>query len=154
MYLSFTGTDQFGCHNSGWYLLRFGRKGFLDQAKLDQSQQTQNTQIAAEVDQKVSSWQRSVSRYAGKRPSRNRRHPDSFRRFRKQFRGCTNKFEFLSDVTFPDGTMTLPLTTFTKSWYVQNTGTCEWTKYYSIVYLSEIMLEQQRNFRCLHRINF
>ena len=49
---------------------------------------------------------------------------------------CTNKFEFLSDVTFPDGTMTLPLTTFTKSWYVQNTGTCEWTKYYSIVYLS------------------
>jgi hypothetical protein len=112
-------------------------KDLLDQAKLDQSQQTQNTQIAAEVDQKVSSlatevyldMQENVLPEIGGTPTLSVGSGSSSA-------ACTNKFEFLSDVTFPDGTMTLPLTTFTKSWYVQNTGTCEWTKYYSIVYLS------------------
>ena len=32
--------------------------------------------------------------------------------------------------------MTLPYTTFTKSWYIQNTGTCTWNSKYKVVYYS------------------
>ena len=49
---------------------------------------------------------------------------------------CVNRFTFLSDVTFPDGTMTLPRTRFDKTWYIQNCGSCAMTKQYKIVYVS------------------
>lgn len=49
---------------------------------------------------------------------------------------CVVKFAYLSDVTFPDGTMTLPKTTFTKSWYIQNIGTCNLDNRYKLVYVS------------------
>ena len=49
---------------------------------------------------------------------------------------CVNRFAFLSDVTFPDGTMTLPRTRFDKTWYIQNSGSCAMTKQYKIVYVS------------------
>lgn len=50
--------------------------------------------------------------------------------------GCTDSFAFLGDVTFADGTMTLPFTRFDKIWYIQNTGTCSWNRQYKIVFYS------------------
>ena len=47
---------------------------------------------------------------------------------------CVDRFEFLSDVTFPDGTMTLPNTRFDKTWYIRNSGTCDMTRQYKIIY--------------------
>lgn len=49
---------------------------------------------------------------------------------------CVDRFEFLSDVTFPDGTMTLPNTRFDKTWYIRNSGTCDMTRQYKIIYIS------------------
>ncbi|MFN8398527.1 MAG: NBR1-Ig-like domain-containing protein [Anaerolineales bacterium] len=49
--------------------------------------------------------------------------------------GCDNS-SYLSDVTIPDGTVLAPGATFTKTWSLQNTGSCEWTTSYSIVFYS------------------
>lgn len=49
---------------------------------------------------------------------------------------CENKAEFVTDVTIADGTEILPKTTFTKTWRLRNTGTCEWGVNYSIVFQS------------------
>lgn len=49
--------------------------------------------------------------------------------------GCDNS-SYLSDVTIPDGTVLAPGTTFTKTWSLQNTGSCEWTTSYSMVFYS------------------
>ena len=48
---------------------------------------------------------------------------------------CDNAV-YLSDVTIPDGTVLTPGESFTKSWNLQNTGTCTWTTSYSIAYYS------------------
>jgi hypothetical protein len=37
--------------------------------------------------------------------------------------------KFISDVTIPDGTVMTPNQTFTKTWRLQNIGTCSWTGY-------------------------
>jgi uncharacterized protein YkwD len=50
---------------------------------------------------------------------------------------CTNLASFVSDVTIPDNT---PLTvgeTFTKTWRVQNKGTCIWYSGYTLSHYSE-----------------
>ncbi len=49
--------------------------------------------------------------------------------------GCDNS-AYLSDVTIPDGTVLTPGATFTKTWSLQNTGSCEWTTSYSMVFYS------------------
>lgn len=49
--------------------------------------------------------------------------------------GCDNSV-FVSDVTIPDGTAMTPGQTFTKSWKLQNTGTCPWTTTYKVTFLS------------------
>lgn len=49
--------------------------------------------------------------------------------------GCDNS-TYLSDVTVPDGTVITPGSTFTKTWSLQNTGSCEWTTSYSIAFYS------------------
>lgn len=49
--------------------------------------------------------------------------------------GCDNS-AYLSDVTIPDGTVLTPASTFTKTWSLQNTGSCDWTTSYSIVFYS------------------
>lgn len=49
--------------------------------------------------------------------------------------GCDNS-SYLSDVTIPDGTVLTPGATFTKTWSLQNTGSCEWTTSYSMVFYS------------------
>jgi hypothetical protein len=46
---------------------------------------------------------------------------------------CSN-MKFVSDVTIPDGTQMPVGQTFTKTWRVQNTGTCTWTTSYKLVF--------------------
>jgi murein DD-endopeptidase MepM/ murein hydrolase activator NlpD len=44
--------------------------------------------------------------------------------------------EFIADVTVPPGTQVFPGTQFTKSWRLQNIGTCDWTTSYQLVFFS------------------
>lgn len=39
---------------------------------------------------------------------------------------------YVKDVTIPDGTQVAPLTTFVKKWEIKNTGSCGWSKKYSL----------------------
>lgn len=41
---------------------------------------------------------------------------------------------FITDVTVPDGTLLEPGETFTKTWRLQNTGTCTWTSGYALIF--------------------
>ena len=43
---------------------------------------------------------------------------------------------FVSDVTYPDGSVVGRGNTFTKTWRVRNVGTCTWTNSYQLVYVS------------------
>jgi hypothetical protein len=49
--------------------------------------------------------------------------------------GCNN-LAFVRDVTMPSGTVLQKNQGFTKTWKVQNTGTCEWMYQYRLVLLS------------------
>ena len=40
--------------------------------------------------------------------------------------GCRNGMQFVSDVSIPDRTVLLPNMSATKTWNIQNTGTCTW----------------------------
>ena len=46
-----------------------------------------------------------------------------------------NRAEFVSDVNYPDKTTVPPGTSFTKTWRLQNTGSCTWTSGYAVVYV-------------------
>jgi len=48
---------------------------------------------------------------------------------------CDN-MAFLSDVTIPDNDIIPPGTTFKKSWFLKNNGTCTWTTDYAMVFVS------------------
>ena len=43
---------------------------------------------------------------------------------------------FIKDVSVPDGTVISPGTVFTKTWRIQNNGTCSWTSAYSLVFIN------------------
>jgi hypothetical protein len=43
---------------------------------------------------------------------------------------------FIKDVTIPDGTIIGRSATFTKTWRIQNTGTCSWTTSYALVFVN------------------
>lgn len=45
-----------------------------------------------------------------------------------------NQAKWVQDVTIPDGTKISPNSTFTKTWRIQNTGTCTWNTAYAVVY--------------------
>ncbi len=49
---------------------------------------------------------------------------------------CTDKVKFISDVNVPDGTVMTAGKTFTKTWRIQNIGTCTWTTKYALVFES------------------
>jgi hypothetical protein len=49
--------------------------------------------------------------------------------------GCNNA-AFVSDVTIPDGQQLAPGATFTKTWRLQNTGTCAWNGNYKVTFVS------------------
>jgi len=44
--------------------------------------------------------------------------------------------EFISDVTYPDGSLVGRGITFTKTWRIKNVGTCTWTTAYDLVLVS------------------
>jgi hypothetical protein len=46
---------------------------------------------------------------------------------------CKN-MAYVADVTIPDGTQLAVGQAFTKTWTIQNTGTCEWTTTFKLVY--------------------
>ena len=46
--------------------------------------------------------------------------------------GCNN-LAFVRDVTIPSGTVLQPNEDFTKTWKVENTGTCSWLNQYTLV---------------------
>ncbi len=48
--------------------------------------------------------------------------------------GCNNA-TFVKDVSIPDGTVLAQGVGFTKTWRLQNTGTCKWTRNYSLVFV-------------------
>ena len=48
---------------------------------------------------------------------------------------------FLSDVTIPDDTELSPGETFTKTWRIQNTGTCNWDSSYMVIFVDGSMME-------------
>jgi hypothetical protein len=50
--------------------------------------------------------------------------------------GGTDKAEFVTDVTVPDGTVFKPGESFVKTWRLKNTGTATWTPAYSVVFVS------------------
>lgn len=45
---------------------------------------------------------------------------------------CEDNLKFTKDLTIPDGTFVQKGTTLDKQWEVENTGTCHWTKDYSL----------------------
>lgn len=47
---------------------------------------------------------------------------------------CTDRAQFVTDVTVPDGTRFDPGATFKKTWRLKNIGTCTWTTSYSLVF--------------------
>lgn len=49
--------------------------------------------------------------------------------------GCDNSI-YVSDVTIPDGTTMTPGQTFTKTWKVQNNGTCPWSTSYKLTFVT------------------
>jgi hypothetical protein len=49
---------------------------------------------------------------------------------------CTDRAQFIADVTVPDGTRFDPGATFTKTWRLRNIGTCTWTTAYTMVFNS------------------
>jgi hypothetical protein len=49
--------------------------------------------------------------------------------------GCDNSV-YVSDVTISDGTTLAPGQSFTKTWKLQNTGTCTWSTSYNITFVT------------------
>lgn len=47
---------------------------------------------------------------------------------------CTNAATFVADVTIPDGTQLVAGSDFTKTWRIQNNGTCTWDGRYYLVH--------------------
>ena len=43
---------------------------------------------------------------------------------------------FAGDITIPDNTVLAPGQSFTKTWSIKNSGTCDWTTAYKLVFLS------------------
>jgi TIR domain/Ig-like domain from next to BRCA1 gene len=59
--------------------------------------------------------------------------------------GCTNRAQFIADITVPDGTRFSPGEKFTKTMRFKNVGTCTWHKDYALVFDSgNIMNGPQR----------
>lgn len=50
--------------------------------------------------------------------------------------GCTLNVSYVGDVTIPDDTAMAPGTSFTKTWRVRNSGTCDWGSGFTLVFAS------------------
>jgi hypothetical protein len=56
---------------------------------------------------------------------------------------CVNDLAFLSDLTYPDGTVVLPGASVDKQWLVQNSGSCDWDARYTLKFLGGDLLGAQ-----------
>jgi len=45
---------------------------------------------------------------------------------------CTSSLRFIQDVNFPDGTIVAPGQRITKTWLVENNGSCNWDLHYRL----------------------
>jgi len=45
---------------------------------------------------------------------------------------CTDRLQWLYDVSIPDGSQVAPGSTLEKQWQVKNTGTCNWNESYTL----------------------
>ncbi len=59
---------------------------------------------------------------------------------------CTSNSAYVTDVTIPDGTVLPPGTAFTKTWRVQNNGTCAWNTSYALILVGGAPLASQNAF--------
>jgi hypothetical protein len=50
--------------------------------------------------------------------------------------GCTLNASYVADVTIPDDTVFASGTAFVKTWRIRNSGTCDWTAGFSLVFVS------------------
>ena len=58
---------------------------------------------------------------------------------------CTNAAKFIDDVTIPDNSNVNTNESFTKTWRVQNTGTCIWYYGYTLAHYSELSFGAQES---------
>ena len=63
---------------------------------------------------------------------------------------CVDRFEYISDITIPDGMVITPYTLFTKTWYIKNVGDCTWNSKYSLIYQSGAEVGQAKSFPILN----
>lgn len=54
---------------------------------------------------------------------------------------CTNRAEFVADVTIPDGTVLSPGAAFNKMWRLRNSGTCTWDSGYALIFASGYIMD-------------
>lgn len=59
---------------------------------------------------------------------------------------CTNRARFVSDVTIPDGTVVQRGEWVTKTWELENYGTCPWNENYKVVWSDENFSNDQKLF--------
>ena len=59
---------------------------------------------------------------------------------------CVDRAKFVNDVTIPDGTLVQRGEWITKTWTLENYGTCPWTENYKIVWSDENIDNQQHLF--------
>jgi hypothetical protein len=55
-----------------------------------------------------------------------------------------NAVKFVADVTIPDGTNFSPNTEFTKTWRLENVGTCNWTSDYDLIFVDGNRMEARK----------
>lgn len=55
-----------------------------------------------------------------------------------------NAVKFVSDVNIPDGTTFGPNTEFTKTWRLENTGTCNWSSDYDLIFVDGSRMEARK----------
>lgn len=60
--------------------------------------------------------------------------------------------EFVSDVTVKDRSSFLPGESFTKTWRVKNTGTCTWTKNFTLVFVGGTRLSDRTEVRLKEKV--
>ncbi len=64
---------------------------------------------------------------------------------------CVDRFEYLYDITIPDGMVITPYTYFTKTWYIKNSGDCTWNSNYKLIYQSGAEVGQAKEFPILNK---
>lgn len=59
---------------------------------------------------------------------------------------CSNSAEFVRDVTIPDGEVVAPGASLTKTWGLDNSGTCTWDESYTLVFMEGDLAGAPRTF--------